>query len=354
MSRPPTVSVLVCRGCCCGTSKHPDVDHAGQLDALRAATLAQERARLWEVDCLGPCSSSNVVVVRSGTARRWFGQMLDPDDTQLLAAWIEAGAHTSPPPRLAARQFDPDPTIGAIVEPVPLSPGDLSDLILDTLTTRSGSWSIGVHGAIAEFAPDADMRVARTGSTIEAVGAGGAIRLTIDDGIRVFSTGYTGQPATVLSVILAVPRSQPNDSMSRRPQLAVDPEPIRVADANSVCFDLRLGHEAATFAVRTSDPQLIATLQACIGLPWMDIVERRGPAIIARSPHRVVSSPVGRIEIYAPIPPPGGRSPEGCHTHLLPAELELGRELPLGVALPPGLTPAATFHPQPGRDFFRH
>jgi hypothetical protein len=139
--------------------------------------------------------------------------------------------------------------------------------------------------------------------------------------------------------------------MAKLEQLDVDPEPIRPADANCAHFDLRLGHEAVRFAVRTADPQLIATLRGCVGLPWVVAIERYGPDIIALSPHRVVSSPAGRVEVYAPIPPPGGRSPQGSHTHLLPGELELGRELPLGVTLPPGLMPATTFHPNPDPDF---
>ena len=150
MSRPDTLSVVVCRGCCCGTDKHPQVDHAAQLEELRAVALSHGRARLWEVDCLGPCSSSNVVVVRSGTARRWFGQMLDPHDTARLAEWIRSGAAILPPPRLAARQFDPDPTIGALVEPLDVSGEDLADLVFATLTATAGSWSMGVHGAMAE------------------------------------------------------------------------------------------------------------------------------------------------------------------------------------------------------------
>ena len=60
-----SVSVLVCLGCCCGTAaKHSDVDHDAQLDALRAAL--PDGGRLWTVDCVGPCESSNVVVVRRG------------------------------------------------------------------------------------------------------------------------------------------------------------------------------------------------------------------------------------------------------------------------------------------------
>ena len=47
----------------------------------------------------------------------------------------------------------------------------------------------------------------------------------------------------------------------------------------------------------------------------------------------------------APIPADAGASPEGPHTHLLPALLRTGRELPAGVDLPPGFAPAAAFHP---------
>ena len=351
MSRPDTLSVLVCRGCCCGTDKHPQVDHAAQLEALRAAALSHGRARLWEVDCLGPCSSSNVVVVRSGTARRWFGQMLDPHDTARLAEWIRSGAATLPPPRLAARQFDPDPTIGALVEPLDVSGEDLADLVFDTLTATAGSWSMGVHGAMAEFVPDTHTTIRRTGPTIEAVGAAGAIRLTIDDRIRAFTTGYSSEPSTVVSVILATPRPHSNAAASKSPQIGIDPEPIRSGDTNATYFDLKIGHHAATFEVRTTDPELIATLHTCVGLTWTDTIERYGQEITAKSPHRVVTGAAGRVEVYAPIPQPGGRSPHGSHTHLLPAELELGRELPLGIVLPPGLMPAATFHPSPGRDW---
>ena len=112
------LSVLVCRGCCCGTSKHPGVDHAAQVRTLRDHLPSQIRARLFEVDCLGPCSRSNVVVVRSGGVRRWFGHVLDVDVTDALAEWIERGACEPVPPRLAAHEFLPDVPASAPVEPV--------------------------------------------------------------------------------------------------------------------------------------------------------------------------------------------------------------------------------------------
>jgi hypothetical protein len=72
MGRSRSVSVLVCRGCCCGSdAKHPDLDHPG------------------------------------GRARRWFGEILDPEHVGLLAAWIGDGAEAPPPRRPARREFVP-------------------------------------------------------------------------------------------------------------------------------------------------------------------------------------------------------------------------------------------------------
>ena len=93
---------------------------------------------------------------------------------------------------------------------------------------------------------------------------------------------------------------------------------------------------------------MLACLQRLEGRPWSDATHADVELLVARSPHRVVTSAVGRLEVYAAIPPRAGVSPAGCHTHLLPVELELGRELPVGLQLPPDLMPGAAFHPAPG------
>jgi hypothetical protein len=62
-----------------------------------------------------------------------------------------------------------------------------------------------------------------------------------------------------------------------------------------------------------------------------------------------VITPLGRIEVWSPIPSDGASSPDGPHTHLLPGLLATGRELPDGHALPADVAPAAAFHPPPGR-----
>jgi hypothetical protein len=103
---PAGVSVLVCRGCCCGRErKHPGVDHAGQVDDVRAALPVG--GQLWEVECLGACERSNVVVVRSAGHRRWFGPILDEPITSALATWLSAGAPGDPPEPLLSHEFAP-------------------------------------------------------------------------------------------------------------------------------------------------------------------------------------------------------------------------------------------------------
>jgi predicted metal-binding protein len=108
------LTILVCRGCCCGTAqKHPDVDHEAQLHALEAAAARTPGARVRAVDCVDECSRSNVIVVRlreaSTSTTLWLGEMLTEAKTKLLADWIAAGGpRTAPlPPRLAFAAFAP-------------------------------------------------------------------------------------------------------------------------------------------------------------------------------------------------------------------------------------------------------
>ena len=111
-----TVTLLVCRGCCCGTDeKHPDVDHGAQLHILRSAVDRVPGARLRVTDCLGPCERSNVIAVRHRDVTRpgvrigttWLGGVLETKDTDRLAAWVvDRASPGSLPETLASFQFD--------------------------------------------------------------------------------------------------------------------------------------------------------------------------------------------------------------------------------------------------------
>lgn len=60
---------------------------------------------------------------------------------------------------------------------------------------------------------------------------------------------------------------------------------------------------------------------------------------------------IGRVEVYAAIPPADGRSPDGPHTHLLPHLPREGRTHPPTVPIPAGLCPTAHLYPaHPLRD----
>ena len=64
-------------------------------------------------------------------------------------------------------------------------------------------------------------------------------------------------------------------------------------------------------------------------------------------------SRLGRVEVFQPIPPPNGKSPEGPHTHVLPKLLAHGRTHAATEPLPAGWIPCAHLYPpHPVRDEF--
>lgn len=97
-------TVLVCRGCCCGTERRlPGVEHERHLDRLRADADGVAQVRV--VDCLGPCERANVVEIRRGTDRTWLGQINTDRQIDSLVTWLRS-ADTGLPADLAASQID--------------------------------------------------------------------------------------------------------------------------------------------------------------------------------------------------------------------------------------------------------
>jgi hypothetical protein len=113
-TRDVTVTVTVCRGCCCGSSvKHPDVDHDGILTVLTHAMESSQCGVVRVVNCLDECERSDVVAVRlrrlTGTEIIWLGPLNDPLDVAVLGDWLRRGAVGDLPASLAPLVFTKRP-----------------------------------------------------------------------------------------------------------------------------------------------------------------------------------------------------------------------------------------------------
>ncbi|MEM9040728.1 MAG: hypothetical protein AAGD33_12600 [Actinomycetota bacterium] len=334
-----STSVLVCRGCCCGSeAKHPDVDHDGHVERLRAATDGVN-GRVMTVDCLGPCERSNVVVVRRGTRRTWFGDLLDDEQIDRLGAWIGSDA-ADPPADLAAHRFD-GPTPRARRRLLPERGDDLAGWCVDVLAA-GGVWTMGVVGALAEFdtgaGVDADVRPATPageGHVVEARSSTGAMRVVLDSTTRTFAFGQLDAPEKLASRLL-VRTSAGLPATDGLIEVGRDGGALFEHESDQTLFDLGLGRRAAHFMIRTDDHDLIGMLRRHLGTPLADIETDVFTAMVESSPTRVVRTALGRIEVTAPIPPPDGESPIGSHTHLRPPDLGLGLDLPHELEVPAG------------------
>ncbi|MFI6690638.1 (2Fe-2S) ferredoxin domain-containing protein [Streptomyces sp. NPDC050433] len=89
-------TVTVCRGCCCGTDKHPESDGPAQLAQLADGMGAAGRLKV--TGCLSSCDFSNTMVVQPSERGRavggrpsWLRHILTPELTQAVVDWVNAG-----------------------------------------------------------------------------------------------------------------------------------------------------------------------------------------------------------------------------------------------------------------------
>jgi hypothetical protein len=215
------------------------------------------------------------------------------------------------------------------------------------LESNAGSWALGVDGATAEYVVDdgEPFRFERDGMTVTSTTTRGGIRLDLAY-LAAFELVPSGRPDARRALILASRRGA-HDACHTVTALGPDRDALVDDARDHLLVDLGVGSTAARFCVRTDDPALLAALDDTEGDPWTDLVDRHGAALLAGAPHRVVETAIGRAEVYTPIPAPGGRSPDGPHTHLLADSLALGGEPDAKHELTAGWVPGATWYPDP-------
>jgi hypothetical protein len=224
---------------------------------------------------------------------------------------------------------------------------DIRAFVTDSLRRASGTWTAGVVGAVGEFAAmgGAPVQVEVEGGQVIAHTAGGRLRFWINDDVRALTFDAIDTPPERQRVVLAVKRGRGHPPpVQTLTDLGADGAAIDQEDRALRLFDLGLGRKEARFCVRCAPGPALEAVSAADGA-FPQHLSAIGPALLAESPARVIETALGRLEILTPIPPPGGTSPLGPHTHLLPDHLATGRAMPAGMDLPRAYLPGAIFYP---------
>jgi hypothetical protein len=222
------------------------------------------------------------------------------------------------------------------------------------LKSPETAWSVGSFGAIAEFMRDPDEPVTfhRNGTARSAVTARGGILVSAKPGSRLVASESPTAEAWNHRVAVCLPHQL--CSMSGRrvlTEIGPDAGALRPEDQTGILFDLGFGLLQVDAFVRTTDPSIAFALRRHVGKSVFASDSGAMGVILEASPHRVFVSSVGRVEVFQPIPPPDGKSPEGPHTHVLPKLIAHGRTHPATEPLPDNWVPCAhCYPPHPARD----
>ncbi len=231
----------------------------------------------------------------------------------------------------------------------------IQELLTTSIDDARHGWSVGTFGAVGEFVRDVGEPAlrARDGGAETIVTERAALRVTPRDDVKVVAYDTLGSDGETWgqSVAFCMPKPA-DDAQGAVRALGPDRDAIRPEDRDALLFDMGVGQGLVRFCARTRDPELIAALQAMEGKPLLSPEGAAvGAAVLKAQPHRVLLSPLARVEVYAPIPAPGAQSPEGPHTHLLPRLIASGRTHAANAPIPQGLQPVLMFHPRsPWRD----
>jgi len=234
------------------------------------------------------------------------------------------------------------------MEPRSTASADVRSVLAAHLGDPTTSWSVGTFGAIAEFVRDPNEPVAMDGrgGGLSAVTERGGIRVEAVAGMRLVASEGATRESWSQRVALCLPDD--GCAMNRRAvltELGPDAEAIREADRTAALFDLGLDAVQVDACVRVADPGLAEQLRAWCGHPLLAPNNPAAALILAASPHRVFVSRVARAEVFGPIPPADGKSPDGPHTHVLPKLLRLRRTHAATEPVPDGWVPCAHLYP---------
>ncbi|WP_289297012.1 hypothetical protein [uncultured Reyranella sp.] len=207
------------------------------------------------------------------------------------------------------------------------------DLVRRHLADAANGWSVGTWGAIGEFQYDeGEPGLVVDAENLSVSSRRGALR--VGDLAEVKPFALVDEKGRIREIAFCSARPASGRTV------------IHALDA--VTFDLGIGvpHIDMLVCLREDDVETRRALEAGVGRPLLTTDNPAGPAIGKASPTRVFASAFATLEVHQPIPPPGGRSPEGPHSHLLPHHLKEGRMHAPGSPLPAGLYCGLSLYPR--------
>ena len=220
------------------------------------------------------------------------------------------------------------------------------------LKDPASGWSIGILGAIGEFGYDQDEPV-----TIELDGVGksvvtprGAItvHLTADVHCLAYETIGSDGRGWMHGLLFCLPEGAASLPTHRvLTKIGPDHDSVVSDRRTDPLFDLGLGSPYLQFCVRSNDRELLSVMRRYEGTSVFDPANPAWNAIREASPHRVIVSRLGRIEVYQAIPAADGhhKSPTGPHTHVLPELLATRRTHAETIPIPDGWVPGLALYP---------
>lgn len=226
---------------------------------------------------------------------------------------------------------------------------DLLLILRAELQSWDAGWSIGSFGAIGEFHQDeGETLIVDEPDALTRATERGAIRIVPRADMQAVAYELLSPRPHRWSHGLALCLPEASAPSAQRPvltELGPDREAIRAADRDDILFDIGLAQPQIDFCIRTRDPELLGILRSCCGS--VTFASEAGAAILSAHPHRVVTSRLGRAEVYQKIggPDTGGVSPSGPHTHVLPKLLAAKRTHSANTPIPHGLVPCAFAYP---------
>lgn len=229
-----------------------------------------------------------------------------------------------------------------------MTTSDISGFIRAQLQTQSSQWNLGTFGAIAEFLRDPGEPFVLTDEPgrLAATTRRGGIGFGDLSQVLLFASETAIGQSWSHRVALCLPADAcAMNRLTTLTELGPDTEALREEDKAGILFDMGLGTLQADICIRTDDAGLIATLRAQSGRSLFDPGNPAMGAIVTAGPHRVFMARFGRCEVYQPIPPADGKSPEGPHTHVLPKLLRSGRTHAANELVPDGFVPCAHLVP---------